>query len=198
MNRERDNLMAERLSEKIYKQIKQDIDTGKIDAREFLSESQLAKAFGVSKAPVRDALHLLCNQGYLISYPRKGYMVNVFSNEEINQVQIIRRQIEKLCAQLVIEKATDEEILTLKEFTKSQRATDDPMMTNNTLFHTRMAELSGNKFLPEILRNLLYKVSQAQIKSISDLEKHDHIIEALLARDLSKAEQCLEEDILFL
>lgn len=190
--------MAERLSQKIYKQIKHDIDAGKIGAREFLSESQLAKEFGVSKAPVRDALHLLCNQGYLISFPRKGYMVNVFSAEEINQVQVIRRQIEKLCARLVIENSTDDEILTLKEFTKTQMKTDDPALTNNTMFHMRLAELSGNKFLPEILRNMLYKVSQAQIKGESDLEKHEHIIEALLERNLEKVEVCLEEDISFL
>ncbi len=75
--------MAEKLSSKIYNSIKADIDSGVIDGRSFLSEAQLAKQFGVSKAPVRDALHLLCSQGYLISYPRKGYMLNLYSSESI-------------------------------------------------------------------------------------------------------------------
>lgn len=189
--------MAERLSEKIYQGIKADIDSGVIDGRDFLSESQLAKDYGTSKAPVRDALHLLCSQGYLISYPRKGYMVNVFSMDEVNQVQIIRRQLEKLCARLVIENADDEAIRTLYAYIEEQPETLDPMATSNTQFHIQLAELTGNKFLPEILKNLLYKISQAAIRRRSDPDKHRSIIEALLARDAARAEECLEEDILF-
>lgn len=190
--------MAEKLSEKIYRSIKEDIDSGVIDSRSFLSEAQLAKQFGVSKAPVRDALHLLCSQGYLISYPRKGYMINMYSAEEINQVQVIRRQIEKLCVQLAIQNASDEEILSLKEFTSLQLGGSDPSRTNNTMFHQRLAEITGNKYLPGILQDLLYKASMAAIKSSSDLEKHQHIVDALLERDLEKAEQYLEEDIMLL
>ncbi len=190
--------MAEKLSEKIYRSIKADIDSGIIDSRSFLSEAQLAKQFGVSKAPVRDALHLLCSQGYLIGYPRKGYMINMYSVEEINQVQVIRRQMEKLCVQLTIQNASDEEILSLKEFTSLQLGGSDPSRTNNTMFHQRLAEITGNKYLPGILQDLLYKASMAAIKSSSDLEKHQHIVDALLERDLEKAEQYLEEDIMLL
>lgn len=187
--------MAEKLSEKIYRSIKADIDSGVIDGRSFLSEAQLAKQFGVSKAPVRDALHLLCSQGYLISYPRKGYMLNLYSAAEINQIQVIRRQVEKLCVKLAIENATDEEIRSLGEFTESQMGGDDPAKTNNTLFHLRLAQITGNQYLPGVLQDMLYKASMAAIKSQSNLEKHQHIVDALLARDLEAAEKCIEEDI---
>lgn len=190
--------MAEKLSEKIYRSIKADIDSGVIDGRSFLSEAQLAKQFGVSKAPVRDALHLLCSQGYLISYPRKGYMLNMYSADELNQIQVIRRQVEKLCVKLVIEHASDEEILSLKAFTKEQIGGSDPAKTNNTMFHLHLAEITGNKYLPGILQDLLYKASLAALKRSSDLEKHQHIIDALLERDLEKAEKYLEEDIALL
>jgi len=173
-------------------------NSGVIDGRSFLSEAQLAKQFGVSKAPVRDALHLLCSQGYLISYPRKGYMLNLYSSDEINQIQVIRRQVEKLCVKLAIENASNEEILSLKEFTEQQMGSSDPSKTNNTMFHLRLAEITGNQYLPGILQDMLYKASMAAIKSSSDLEKHQHIVNALLERDLEKAEQYLEEDILML
>ncbi|WP_251614643.1 GntR family transcriptional regulator [Senimuribacter intestinalis] len=190
--------MAEKLSSKIYNSIKADIDSGVIDGRSFLSEAQLAKQFGVSKAPVRDALHLLCSQGYLISYPRKGYMLNLYSSDEINQIQVIRRQVEKLCVKLAIENASNEEILSLKEFTEQQMGSSDPSKTNNTMFHLRLAEITGNQYLPGILQDMLYKASMAAIKSSSDLEKHQHIVNALLERDLEKAELYLEEDIMML
>lgn len=192
--------MAEKLSVKIYNSIKQDIEQGVLDGRDFLSESQLARDFGVSKAPVRDALHLLCGQGYLISYPRRGYMVNLFSAEEINQAQVIRRQIEKLCAKLIIETATDEQILSLREFTHDDFGNLEPSKTNNSLFHMRMAEISGNKYMPETLQGLVSKASQAGIraKTRSDLTKHNRIIDALLARDIEEAEAAIEDDIMFL
>ena len=88
--------MKEKLSEKIFAQLRGEIIAGKYTARDFISESEIAERYGVSKAPVKDALHLLADQGYLVSYPRKGYMVNTFTNEEDNQIQQIRRCLETL------------------------------------------------------------------------------------------------------
>ena len=125
-------------------------------------------------------------------------MINMYSAQEINQVQVIRRQLEKLCVELAIENASDEEILSLKEFTALQMGGNDPSRTNNTMFHQRLAEITGNQYLPGILQDLLYKASMAAIKSSSDLEKHEHIVDALLERNLEKAQQYLEEDIMLL
>ena len=66
------------------------------------------------------------------------------------------------------------------------------------MFHQHLAEITGNKYLPGILQDLLYKASLAALKRSSDLEKHQHIIDALLERDLEKAEKYLEEDIALL
>lgn len=54
--------MEEKLSVKIYNGIKGDIENGKIDFKDFFSEAQIAEKYQVSKAPVRDALHLLAKQ----------------------------------------------------------------------------------------------------------------------------------------
>lgn len=59
----------------------------------------------------------------------------------------------------------------------------------------RMAEISGNKYMPETLQGLVSKASQAGIraKTRSDLTKHNRIIDALLARDIEEAEAAIEE-----
>lgn len=187
--------MKPKLSTKIYESIKIDIVNGTLTPKSFLSESEVAKKFNVSKAPVRDALHLLCEQGYLISFPRKGYMVNVYTIDDLNQIQEIRSHLEKLCVVLTIQNATDSEIESLREFTLKDVNQSDPIKTNNTLFHMRLAEISKNKFLPDVLKDLLNKVSQIKINSKSDLEKHNAIIDALLERDTKKALDCLSIDI---
>lgn len=187
--------MQPKLSTKIYESIKIDIVEGTLTPRSFLSESEVAKKFNVSKAPVRDALHLLCEQGYLISYPRKGYMVNVYTTDDLNQIQEIRAHLEKLCIMLAIQNASDSEIESLREFTLEDANQSDPIKTNNTLFHMRLAEISKNKFLPDVLKDLLNKVSQIRINAESDLEKHNAIIDALLERNTEKALECLSVDI---
>ena len=187
--------MEGRLSTQVYNAIKERINQGVYDSRTFLNEGQLAADFGVSRAPVRDALHLLCSQGYLVSYPRKGYMVNVFSPKEVNYMQQIRRHLERLSLQLVIQNATDGEICSLRQFTQSQTNSTDPTETNNNQFHTRLAELSGNPYLPGVLKDLLGKVCVAAIQNESDLSSHEAIIEALLARDLPAAEAALDRDV---
>lgn len=191
--------MAEKLSEKIYSQLKKEIETGAIDGRTILSESQLAKEYGVSKAPVRDALHLLCSQGYLISLPRKGYMVNIFTADDINQIQVIRQELEKLSARLVMEHATDAEIESLRLQISDCSGAQTASETSNAMFHMRLAELSGNKYLPSVLSDLVYKASQTQLGSKhTQPNKHTDIVNALLARDLNKVEELLDEDIAFL
>lgn len=182
--------MERRLSTQIYNAIRERIDQGVYGPRSFLNEGQLASDFGVSRAPVRDALHLLCGQGYLISYPRKGYMVNVFSTKEVNYMQQIRRHLERLSLQLVIQNATDGEICSLRQFTQTSGA--DLAETNHNLFHMRLAELSGNPYLPAVLKG---KVCFAAIRRESDLGRHEAIIEALLARDLPAAEAALDQDV---
>ncbi|MBQ3132271.1 MAG: GntR family transcriptional regulator [Clostridia bacterium] len=187
--------MEEKLSVKIYDTLRNEIISGKINARTFLSESEVAKRFQVSKAPVRDALHLLNSQGYLTSYPRKGYLVNVYTEKDLQQIQQIRKHLEKLCIELAIKNASDEEILSLKEYAISEEQWEDPLKTNNTRFHMQLAVIGKNEYLPGVLIELLSKVSLIAINKTTDTRKHQAIIDALLHRDYDEAVACLEADM---
>ena len=67
------------------------------------------------------------------------------------------------------------------------------------MFHMKLAELSGNKYLPGILSELVYKASQTQLgSSYVKPNRHEEIVKALLERNLSKAEALIESDIGFL
>lgn len=122
-------------------------------------------------------------------------MVNSYSAEEINKIQVIRIHIEKLCVKLAIKNATDEEIKSLREFTKTQNMQNDSSKTNNTQFHMRLSEITKNEFIPKILYDILVKATSVIVKAESDLESHDKIIDALLKRDEKEAVERLIEDI---
>lgn len=187
--------MEEKLSTKIYMSIRNDIINGVIDARTFLTESELAVKFGVSKAPVRDALHLLCNQEYLISYPRKGYMVALQSTEEARHMQEVRTHLEKMSIALAIQNATDAEILSLKSIPIEDRSSTDPDQSSNTRFHIRLAEISHNSYLPTVVGDLLRKIARVWVNRDIDLSDHDQIVDAMLERDTEKATALLLKDL---
>lgn len=187
--------MTDKLSTKVYTEIRDDIINGRIGRREFLNEKEVGARFSVSRAPVRDALHLLCEQGFLVSYPRKGYMVNSYTKDELDKIYQIRRHLEKLCVQLAIENATDEEINSLREFTKTAAVTLNPSETNNARFHIRLAEISKNEFLVAPVRDFVNITSMCSIKSDTNLSRHDAIVDALLERDVEKAQEKLSLDI---
>ena len=187
--------MEEQLSNKIYRQLQTDILSRTIDNMTILTESDIAKKFNVSKAPVRDALHLLCAQGYLVSYPRKGYLIRTYSSTEIRKFQEVRTHIEKLSVSLTIKNASDEDIRSLCEYLKPQGPEIDPEKTNNNRFHMRLAEISGNEYIPVVLRELIHRVCIVWIDSTFDVDAHRAIVDALLERNEKKAIKALEYDL---
>lgn len=190
--------MKEKLSETIFKKLRDDIIKGKYSARDFISESEIAEAYGVSKSPVKDALHLLADQGYLVSYPRRGYMVNTFTSEEINQIQQVRRSLEALCVKLAIQNATDEEIEALRATTLGEGMSAEPEKTVNYRFHMGLARISGNPVLVQTLEKLVNITSMSQLQREPDTNNFLHIIDALLKRDEEEARHWLLHDIVYI
>ena len=188
-------MVQEKKSTKIYEAIKADILCGGLDRRSFVNAGEIAEQYQVSKAPVRDALQVLCDQGYLVSYPRKGYMVNIFDREEANQIQNVRRHVEKYCVELAIEHATDEEIKSLGRYTKRNLPEQGNRYQSELQFHVRLAEIGGNEYLVEIVKNLAGKIAMANIDTASDLCYYEKVVEALLDRNLEEAIQYIEADI---
>jgi DNA-binding GntR family transcriptional regulator len=190
--------MGKKLSEEIFGKVRGDIISGKYSARDFISESEIAKEYGVSKAPVKEALHLLADQGYLVSFPRKGYMVNTFTRAEVNQIQEVRRCLESLCVQRAIEYATDEEIASLRTAIADTTKSDEPEKTVNYRFHMQLAEISGNPVLPQTLERLVNIASMTQLHREADVDNFQHIIDAIAARDLELATEWICKDISYL
>lgn len=52
-----------------------------------INDGQLAKEFGVSRTPVREALRMLCQEGLLTETPRRGMRVTCLNAEQIDEAQ---------------------------------------------------------------------------------------------------------------
>lgn len=185
------------LSEKVYLNIKEDVNTLVFRTNEFLNEQQLAERYDVSKAPIRAALHRLCLEGILISYPRKGYIIVTLSDADFQQAQNMRVLNEGYAAELICANASQEQLEHLRQI-----AEEGESVRSNMDFHLALGQFSGNRFLLETIGRLLCAVTRTLNMYHFDSDKstfqplHIAIADALLERNAQKAKKLLQEDIL--
>lgn len=190
--------MAERSSDIIYTELRKRILNGEYGRGNFIGERDLAEEFQVSRAPIRDALQRLSQEGYLVSEPRKGHSVNRISAEHLLQIQQLRFQLESLTLSLLIRKATDEEIDAFARLSVENDSTN-PYRTENTHFHYELARLTGNEALAKGIYRYLGECSLAVFQNPEIIHEwtnfHIDILEAIKARDFKKAQYYLAKDM---
>ena len=82
------------LTEQVYDALKREILTARLRPSQPLIENELAARFGVSKTPIREALRLLVQDGWIVVLPRKGYLVAPLSLEDVREVFALRLLLE--------------------------------------------------------------------------------------------------------
>jgi DNA-binding GntR family transcriptional regulator len=186
------------LSEATYQNIKNDINTLVLSSNEFLNEQQLAERYSISKAPIRSALHRLCMEGIITSHPRKGYLIVTLKEDEFQQVQALRIHNEGYATDLLVNRATREQLDELLRIAQTGRSIKD-----NMEFHTSLGRFAGNRFLEDIIGKLLSLVTRTYLmhsfheESSTFAHRHIAIAEAILERNADKARQALAQDIVY-
>ena len=96
------------LADQVFEHLETDILSGKYQRGEILTESKLSSELGVSRTPIREALRRL-EQEHIIEETAKGAVVLGITEKDVEDIFIIRRQLEVIAAGLAAEKCTDEE-----------------------------------------------------------------------------------------
>jgi DNA-binding GntR family transcriptional regulator len=178
------------------------------DADLRLDEKGLAEDLGVSRTPVREALARLEHEGLVRIVPRRGIYIVRKTKAEIVEMITVWAALEGMAARLTAERATDEEIGTLRSLFASfhegeLRSRIDEYSEANLRFHQRIIELSQSDLLVRLTENLLAHVRAIRRRTIGDEDRidrsivdHMHIIEAIEARDVELAERLVKEHAL--
>jgi DNA-binding GntR family transcriptional regulator len=190
------------LASKLYESIKEDIVNLRYGENEILSEQMMANKYEVSKTTAREALSLLCQDGYLVKYPSRGYFVKSICLKEYQDVIQLRLLIEVGAVDLVIDRATDDEIRHLYQVLDEKPATHENFYELNRAFHYGVAKLTGNKRLADTVYELVCQVSRPASyinfgKGADELQSlHRMIIDALLRRNKADARRLMEMDLI--
>jgi len=105
--------------EKTYSLLKKQLLTGQLRPNKRLTEESLAKKFGVSRTPVRDALHKLELEGLVKVAGARGFCVPEDSVEDMSELFEIRAVLEGHALTCICKIITQENIQSLKELVQS-------------------------------------------------------------------------------
>ena len=194
--------MSYTLGDRVYDALRSEILKNEYPANTMLSEAQLAKKYGVSKAPVKTALRRLCDEGYLISYPRKGYLVLNMSTTDYSAIQQLRYAMERISVIDLISYGTVESISKLRQIAALDVPSDPRYTTVNAQFHMTMARLTENRFLVQYLDMIMaeeskvYTYLESKNMPLDEQDCHGPMLDAIEARNSELALQFLKKDII--
>ena len=175
-----------------------------------LTEGALTERFGVSKAPVREALVQLCAEGVLRSMPRYGYAIVRMDDGDVRELKDLRCTLECTALERAFPRICPADIAALSERIRAAQAEAYESIwqvwEDNTQFHLALAALEGNRYTLRFLRETLslQKRAYAQLhyqrqhstRSFFDPTSHRAICDALAGGELAQALAALRQDIL--
>jgi DNA-binding GntR family transcriptional regulator len=129
---------------------------GQLAPGQVLRQEELAKQFGLSRAPVREALRQLETEGLVVSYPNRGTVVAELSPEDIEEVFLIRITLETTALRLSVPNMTDSDFR--KAVAVLDQTDNDPNPAHsaelNWAFHESLYAPAGLPRLLNIIRML--------------------------------------------
>jgi DNA-binding GntR family transcriptional regulator len=173
-----------------------------------LDERHLTRQLGVSRTPVREALSILEQEGFLRTIPRRGIFIVRKSKRQIIEMIQMWAALESMAARLATLHAPDAEIAKLRHlFDNFQNSPPsehlDEYSDANIAFHQAIIKLGGSQLIEDTTHNLFIHVRAIRRATISQNDRaarsiidHLKIIEALERRDTELAERLTRQHTL--
>lgn len=198
-------VVSESMVERIHRDLRNMAITFRFLPGERLNEAVLARELGVSRTPLREALSRLSSEGFLTFSPNQGFFRKPLDVKEIYDLYEFRLQIETTAVRLVVERATDEQLLELERFVKKS-AENDPSRTLNEVisldeeFHERLIFLTGNLEMRSSLRNVNERIRYVRWVDMDGQRpttqiQHKEIVRRLRERNVDDAVRLIREHI---
>jgi DNA-binding GntR family transcriptional regulator len=170
-----------------------------------LDERQLSEDLGVSRTPIREAMTVLEQEGFVRSVPRRGIFVVRKTKRQIIEMITVWAALEGMAARLAALRATPGDIKGLRrlfdEFEKDPPAIHmNEYSQANIAFHQAIIRMGGCKLIVDMTENLflhmraIRAVSMRQEnRSETSMREHTGIIEALESGDADRSERLVRE-----
>lgn len=187
-----------------YRVLKRRIVLAELAPGQPLQENDLAKEFGVSRTPIREALIRLEAEGLVRIVPKRGVYVSEVSLNKFKNIYEIRYYLIGLAGRLSAQRITEEELRKLDALVEKVRGESNvkKLQEYDLMFHDLLNQGTHNEELVETLERLRNQMPRiwtfthaANEYFLKTREEIAQIVDALRARDADRTEQLLRQHI---
>ena len=200
-------LQSRPIREIAYEVLKHAIVTGQIPAGERIVETEYADRLHISRTPLREALRKLERDGLVEYVLRRGVVVRAFSVEDVDEIYTIRNALEMLTLPAIIEKATAEDIASLRQKLHGmdalmERDDIEALSPLTRAFHSELTRLCGQQRILRVIESqdeFITKFSAIAIRNEKNLlgahQEHYRLVELVEQRDLEGFRELMHKHI---
>ena len=193
--------------ERVYQHLRNGILSGRIPQSTILVEARLAAQIGISRTPMREALHFLEKEGLLEALPRVGYRVRKMEWTEIEEICEVRKVVEALGAKWAVERIQPEQLDAMEENlgtceAKYRSGDTEGFVDLDAQFHEILARASGSQRLVTLIQSLRADMIRYRIQSLHRAESisialagHRRILQCIKDRDKAAVEKAILEHL---
>lgn len=194
------------LAEQVFERLESEILSGNYQHGEVLTEMKLVSDLGVSRTPIREALHRL-EQEHIVETTQKGVLVLGVTKQDLMDIFEIRLRIEGIASRMAAEVIRDDQLAELRETLELQefyvpRHDADRIKFYDSRFHQLIYRFSGSSVFYDTLLHLHKKVQKYRKASVENQSRaeqsareHRRIFEAIAAHDADLADKTTTEHI---
>jgi len=189
----------------VVQQVTAAIVNGHLEPGDQLVEERMAEQFGVSRAPIREALHQLQVLGLVEKRPYRGAFVSTIDEREVMELQELRVVLEDMAVRLCAANPSDDAISTLETIVDNMaqvagKGDRRQILVYDADFHDAIVQYSGNQLLADVwdlvsvkMRRFLYLKRHHTHERIEDVvTAHAAILDAIKIGDPDQASNALQ------
>ncbi|TXL65102.1 GntR family transcriptional regulator [Cerasibacillus terrae] len=190
--------------ESAFNQLQQWIIDGTMQPGEKLNDSEIARALGISRTPVRESLQLLEVQGFVKMYPGKATQVTEIDRESIHDLLPPLAVLQALSTELAINHLNNKVINLLeqtnKRFAEAIQLEDYfSALKIDEEFHEIIVDTAKNPYIHSIVTSLQAHVRRlffhnSIILTKKSIDEHTAIIELMKIGARAKASEVMKEN----
>ena len=205
-----ERLKPRALYEEVAELLRQRIFGRELEPGSWIDELKIAKDYGISRTPLREALKVLAAEGLITMRVRRGAYVTEVSKTDLADVYHLLSLLESDAAGVVATQATDAELAELQKLHKALEAAAKPgkaakpntdqFFAINEQFHMRLLAIANNRWRDQMVADLRKVMKLNRHNSLlksgrieESLAEHQAIMNALAARDAQLTAQRMRE-----
>jgi DNA-binding GntR family transcriptional regulator len=197
-----ESVQTEPLSGIILNAIREAIVECRLRPGEIINQVEISRQFGVSRAPVREALRQLERDGLVTNVPYRGTVVTPLTAESVDELQSLRRLFETFAVERIIENQMPIDFPELEALLDEIRSAASAgnlaaMNAADIEFHTALIRMSGHRLVLETWQryvSLIRRTLAIRNRENPDVESivalHEDLLAAFKSRDLARIYDC--------